>query len=374
MTRVCLVSASHHRNDTRLVERQARSLQSNGFDVTVLLNDGLGEEIKNGIKIVNPSSFWKNRLKIIFFAKKLFLAKAREIDADIYQMQSPECWLLGIELQKNGKKVIYDAEEDLPRHIKEKEWLPFFIRTLVSFFVEKFMLKILAKYDGLISPHLHVIDYLKKINKNVYYVVNFPHLNNFNDFSFSQYNSRSNLMCYTGTVYYYSNQFVILDAIKNIADVKYEIAGHIDHGYLEQLSLHDSFPKFVFHGRLPWDQLKYFYSKFKIGIVVYDYKLNLGWKQGSFGTNKIFEYMESALPFICTDFDLWKAIIDEYDCGICVQPGNEFQIANAINFLLTNPERAYQMGQNGRKAVIEKFNWQSQENVYLDLFHNLNHK
>ena len=45
----------------------------------------------------------------------------------------------------------------------------------------------------------------------------------------------------------------------------------------------------------------------------------MGYKKGTLGNNKIFEYMYYGLPIICTDFDLWKEIIDKYKCGIYVK-------------------------------------------------------
>ena len=84
--------------------------------------------------------------------------------------------------------------------------------------------------------------------------------------------------------------------------------------------------------------------------------------------------MEAGIPFICTDYILWKGIVDIYKCGIYVEPGNVEQITSAIKFLFGNPNVAYEMGQNGRKAVQEKFNWHTQEKIYLDLFLKLNDK
>ncbi len=83
--------------------------------------------------------------------------------------------------------------------------------------------------------------------------------------------------------------------------------------------------------------------------------------------------MEAGLPFICTDYTLWKEIIDEYKCGLYVEPGNVEQIKNAIQYLLDHPKTAFEMGQNGRRAVIERFNWRSQEISYVAMFNKMNH-
>ena len=76
---------------------------------------------------------------------------------------------------------------------------------------------------------------------------------------------------------------------------------------------YNSFIRLKLLGRISHLDLREFYRSSLIGIVIYDYKLNLGYDLGSYGTNKIFEYMEAGLPIICTNFILWKAIVDKYD-------------------------------------------------------------
>lgn len=373
MVKICHVISGYHRTDARVFQRQCKSLKNAGFEVSLLTNDGEPEEVIDGIKVYHTKKYWPSRIKVLLFAKQQFLSSALDIDADIYQMHSPELISLGIALQQKGKKVVYDAHEDLPRHIMEKEWLPVVFRKPISWITEKFMNKSLAKYDGIVSPHTHVVQYLSKINKNVELVANFPIIVSHFAFTEEEYLQRDKIMCYTGTVYSYSNQEVILDAISQIHGVKYEIAGYIDPNHLAELSKHKVFDRVNFLGRIPWAQMQNFYHKTIMGVVIYDYKLNLGYKLGSYGTNKIFEYMEAGLPFICTDYILWKEIIDDYKCGLYVEPGNVDQIKNAIQYLLDHPKIAFEMGQNGRRAVNEKFNWRSQEISYVEMFNKMSH-
>jgi len=75
--------------------------------------------------------------------------------------------------------------------------------------------------------------------------------------------------------------------------------------------------------------------------------------------------MEAGIPYICSDFPKWKEIIDKYNCGVYVNPSNLKEIANAIEFLLTNSEKAEQMGKNGKDAISNIFNWKSEENKII---------
>ena len=86
---------------------------------------------------------------------------------------------------------------------------------------------------------------------------------------------------------------------------------------------------------------------------------------------KMFEYMSAGIPVIASDFALWREIIDEYKCGLCVDPNDIEEIAGAIKWLLDNPQEAQSTGQNGQKAVKEKFNWAKQEQLLLNLYKSL---
>ena len=172
--------------------------------------------------------------------------------------------------------------------------------------------------------------------------------------------------------FWYSNQYELFDAISEIRDIEYHIAGYLVEDLLESLKKIDPHNKLKYYGKVTKPELKKFYDNAMIGYVVYDYKLNLGYNLGSFGTNKIFEYMEAGLPIICTDFILWKEIIEKYDCGICVEPNNSSQIKKAIEFLLNNKEKAYIMGRNGQKAIESEYNWNEEEKKYLAIFRKYN--
>ena len=369
---VCHVISGYYRNDPRIFQRQCKSLRDANFSVCILTNDNQPDEILEGIPIYSSNNFSSSRLRILLFAKKQFLKRAIDIDADIYQMHSPELLSLGLALKKAGKIVIYDAHEDLPMHIIEKEWIPKLLRKPLSFVVENYMNSILLKYHAIISPHSHVIDKLKKINPNTTLITNFAKVMPSKEITLNEYIQRSQVICYSGTVYLHSNQLTILNALKHFSNISYNIAGYCSPHYLKILSKHESYNKLNYIGRLNWADLSGFYNKSRIGIVVIDYKMNLGGKKGTYAVNKIFEYMEAGLPIICSDYVLWQNIIEEFNCGICVEPGNMKQMIEAISYLLDNPYDAYKMGQNGRKAVHQKYNWTSQHEVYIKLFNSLN--
>jgi len=86
---------------------------------------------------------------------------------------------------------------------------------------------------------------------------------------------------------------------------------------------------------------------------------------------KLFEYMSAGIPVVASNFPLWKEIVEGNNCGICVDPLKPKEIADAIRYLLEHSEEAKEMGENGRKAVEEKYNWETESKKLLQIYREL---
>lgn len=368
--KVCHIISGYYRNDARVFYRQCLSLKKN-FEVYILTNDGDPNGLQEGVKVISCTRTALPRWKAILFASRYFYKQAIEIDADVYQLHSPELLPLALKLKKNRKKVIYDAHEDMPAHILEKEWLPKWLRGLVSFFFEKYSIYIYKKIDEIISPHSHVILKMRSsINKGIL-IPNFPLVKHKIGQTELNFISRKNIFCYSGTVYSYSNQEMICEALMYLKNASYKIAGYIEENHKIKILKNEAEEQIEFLGRLNQNDLANFYSNSIAGLVIYDYKLNLGNKVGSYATNKLFEYMEAGLPIICTDYDLWRDIVDRYKCGIYVKPGDTLSLINAMTKIMNDKKSSFEMGQNGRHAVETEFNWKFTEKDYINLYHRI---
>tara|TARA_B100000767_G_scaffold275660_1_gene314121 strand:- start:5745 stop:6857 length:1113 start_codon:yes stop_codon:yes gene_type:complete len=367
---VCHVISGYFRNDARVFKRQCLSLKQAGYEVSILTCDGEPDERLEGVDIFACKYTWSRKFTLLF-AKYQFLKKALEINADVYQLHSPELLPLGVKLKKLGKKVVYDAHEDMGAHILEKEWLPKPIRKVVSLVVTKYMNFAYRRIDEIISPHSHVVEkVIASFDKGVL-VANFPWIKPLDQAKVVPIAERDLILCYAGTVYPYSNQEATLTAISSMPDSVYEVAGHIEDRHKSALLQMPGHHKLKFYDRLNQVDLRKLFLRSLIGIVIYDYKLNLGYKLGSYGTNKLFEYMEAGLPIICTDYILWKEIVDEYNCGVYVQPGDAEALSSAISLINNDRSLATQMGINSRKAAEERFNWETENKKYLSVFESL---
>jgi glycosyltransferase involved in cell wall biosynthesis len=368
--KICHVISGYFRNDARVFLRQCLSLKRAGYDVSILTNDGEPDEVLEGIPIFSCRLHWP-RWKVLTAAKRQFLPEVPRVGADVYQLHSPELLPLAKPLKRLGKAVVYDAHEDLPRHLLEKEWVPGLMRRPLAFAAEHYLRRTLRQIDDVVTPHSHVVDHLQRTVGKGTLVANFPLVGDLPDVTQTEFAARPATICYTGTVYAYSNQEETLDALALLPDVRYRVAGYIDEAHQRALAARPGASQAEYLGRIGRAELRPLYTSCIAGLAIYDYKLNLGYKLGSYGTNKVFEYMEAGLPLIVTDYTLWKDIVDRYECGVCVAPGSVDGIRAAIEYVVSDRERAFRMGQNGRRAVLEEFNWASEEKKYLGVFERL---
>jgi glycosyltransferase involved in cell wall biosynthesis len=86
---------------------------------------------------------------------------------------------------------------------------------------------------------------------------------------------------------------------------------------------------------------------------------------------KLFEYMIAGLPIVSFNLPRLRAIVQEVQCSILVEPGQPEALAEAIQWLLEHPAEAQAMGDRGCPAVLQTYNWNSQAQLLLDLYRRL---
>ena len=87
--------------------------------------------------------------------------------------------------------------------------------------------------------------------------------------------------------------------------------------------------------------------------------------------SKIFEYMAAGLPIIVSDFPLWKEIIQQNKCGLAINPLSPKEIANAVKYLIDNLLESKIMGQRGKKAILDKYNWEKETQQLIAIYKDL---
>ena len=76
----------------------------------------------------------------------------------------------------------------------------------------------------------------------------------------------------------------------------------------------------------------------------------------------------AGVPVLCSNFPLWKEVVEENECGYCVNPFEPKAMALAIEKLVRNEEEAKKMGQNGQSAVEKIYNGSTEAKKLLKIY------
>ena len=366
--KVCHLTSVHPRYDVRIFHKECCSLAKNGYQVTLIVSDSQDDELKEGVTIIDAGVSTKSRVSRMLKTTKAVYREALKIDADIYHFHDPELIPYGLKLKKKGKIVIFDSHEDVPKQIiSTKAYIPFFIRRIISYLYSKYEKRTIRKFDAVITVTPHIVERLEKINPNTIMLTNYPIVTEIKQNT----EIPEKAVCFAGLIAPLWKHTTILDALSLLNDIKYNLAGIIEPEYLKALQQNKCWERVHFVGKIPPNEVFNFMRKSAIGMALCDYTEEVGFNMGTLGNTKLFEYMRAGIPIICTDFILWKQIIDKEKCGICVNPRDIKSIADAIEYILSNPVEAESMGKAGQNAVKEKYNWAAQEKILFDLYRNL---
>jgi len=363
--RICHFTSVHPATDGRIFEKECCSLAKAGYEV-YLVAPNAKTEIKNGVHIVGVSIPNRGRLYRILCGARMIYKKALSLNADIYHFHDPELLIYGLILKRKGKKVIFDSHEDVVNQILQKEYLSIFVR-LVAISYGLYEKYITSRLDAIISVTPHIVERLKQVNSATYQVTNYPIISNVKEYNL---HNECAYMAFAGGISPMWMHDKIIESMSFVSkkNFQYKIAGIISDNYLEKLKSLNSWKNVNYLGILDGKKVKQLYAHAWLGVALLDYVPNVGGHMGTLGNNKIFEMMAAGIPVVCTDFDLWKDIVDKWKCGIYVNPHDLKAIANAINEIIANPILAQTMGNNGIDAIYAEYNWSSQERILLDLY------
>lgn len=359
--KICHITTVHKQNDVRIFHKECTSLAKK-FKTTLLVVNGKTETINNvSIKVVKVR--YRSRISRFLKVSKALYEAALKEDAKIYHFHDPDFLPYAAKLKRNGKMVIYDVHEDLPRQILSKYWIPIIFRKLISRVIEKYENHIAKKLDFICTSTPFIRDRFLKINPETADINNFPIIENFRVTKELNFES----LCYIGGI---TSLRGIKESIiaSKLCKVKINIAGsYSPENYKSELKKLKEWDAVIEHGHVNSQEINKILSNSFAGMVtlkpIVNYIDSL--------PIKMFEYMAAGLPVISSDFPLWKTIVEKNDCGICVDPENPNEIAKAIEFILKNPEKAKKMGQNGRRIVEEKYNWTNEEFKLINIYKKL---
>lgn len=369
-SKVAHLTSVHVRSDTRVLYRECESLVMAGYDVSLIVCDGLGNDIVYGTKIIDVGSYRRNRLLRVGLGTFSIFKTALQSNAEIYHFHDPELIPVGLFLKIKGKRVIFDIHENIGGQIKMKRWLP--LRKMIS--------KLYFVFDIISIKAFHIIlaedSYAKiynKLSKRYVIIKNMPKLTLFDKYIVPRGDKKG--IFYIGVIAKERGIYHVLEALRIIKEkgihFHFHCVGSIGTGDENKIS--DKLTKYgleecvTFYGRLELVKGYQYSKECRVGVAILAPSENY---KESYST-KMFEYMAAGMPVVTSNFPIYKKVVETHACGICVDPFNTQEIARAFEYLMLNDEEANRMGKNGRSAVEKKYNWMIENNKMLNLYEGL---
>ncbi|HET8924043.1 MAG TPA: glycosyltransferase family 4 protein [Candidatus Acidoferrum sp.] len=364
------MTSVHTALDGRIFHKECRSLARAGFQVTIvgavpqsrdLISDGV--HIKS---IHRESSRFARMTRTVWRVYR----EARKQQADIYHFHDPELIPAGLLLRATGRHVIYDIHEDVPKDILSKTYLPVWSRGTIAWLMERLESAVSRHFSGLVAVTPSIAGRFEAPGRRTVVVHNYPHHREIvSQAQGSAWEEREASVGYIGLVSVQRGIREIvqaLDLLSKTTTVRLELAGNQYPEDLcsRELSLHQGWAHVRYHGLLDQPSAFRLLHRVRAGLVLFHPEPN----HVEAMPQKIFEYMGAAIPVIASDFPLWRRVLGDTGCGILVDPSDPHAIARAIEFVLTHPKEAEEMGRRGQSAVLERYNWDIEAKKLVEFY------
>jgi glycosyltransferase involved in cell wall biosynthesis len=369
--KVCVLTSAHPAFDVRIFHKECKSLARAGYHVTLVASAKEDGEY-DGISL-RCLPIWKSRLDRFLYGSLVVYKKALEVDADIYHFHDPELIPIALLLLRvHGKKVIYDIHEDLPRTISYKPYIPRALCGTVSHIVEYVENFASRRFSALVAASPSGRTRFGSVNENLEVVNNYPRIEEIESCAGPRDQNREASMLYVGmriTRARGAEEMVCaMGLLPANLQARLRLVGNWESPELPAaLSKIPGWHRVTFVGPLGRAEVATELRNASAGLVILHPEPNYLTAQPV----KLFEYMCAGIPVITADSQVCREIVGPAQCGLTVNPLDPAAIAGAMEFLLTHPEEAAEMGRRGFQAILDRYSWATEEKTLLRFYSEL---
>ncbi len=357
--KVCHLTSVHPLFDIRIFQKECKALAAAGYDVTFVAPCEC-DEIVDGIKIRAVPKFHSRFSRFTRTVLAVYL-RAVEEQADIYHIHDPELIPVALLLKLQGKKIVYDVHEDVPRQNLSREWLPVWLRVPLAYVTEFAENIAVRAFDEVVGATPLISQRFEALGVNVININNYPPKQGM---VIACAKSKPLKVCYAGAIAFQRGIREMVQAIVK-TDCQLALVGELGPGpMLDELEKTAGWENVILKGYIPHKEVPGFLADCLAGLVIFYPEPNHVNSQPT----KMYEYMAAGLPVIASNFPYWREIIEGLECGLCVDPLIPDELAAAIQWMVNHPDEAKRMGERGRLAVEKKFNWSVEEKKLLALY------
>ena len=373
--------------DTR-VENEIQALASAGHEVHIACfhKEGkpLVEHTENCVihrysvsKLVFKSSVAVLKFPMYFnYWRRIVNALFKEIQFDVIHVHDLPLAKVGYEAKmKYGCRFVLDLHENWPVLLQLSTHTNTFLGRLLSSNSQwiRYEKEMCAKADKLIV----VVDEAKEricalgiASEKVYVVSNTLNLDQFDPIERKGFDTNHFRMLYVGGINYHRGiQYVIkaLSILKsqNI-NVHFDLVGNGSYlNNIEQLIKELQVEDMVtVHGFKHYSQIVDVYESASVALIPH---IKSGHTDNTI-PHKIFQYLYAGIPMIVSNCNPLERIVNETNGGMVYQYDDAVELAEKIAALYNDPSRLNDYVKEGRKAVIEKYNWSVDGKKLCDMY------
>jgi hypothetical protein len=367
--KIVQLSSAHTADDNRIF-KICRSVANAGHDVSFVVPAEQDCQM-DGVAIKAVPAATGRGKRMLFSTVRVYRRAVQEA-GDVYQFHDPELIPVGLALQHlHRKQVVYDVHEDVPQQILGKAYIPALVRKPVAGIYDRFERWAAKRFAAITTANEDIDKRFHDCNGRVLAIHNYAEAEEFGETLNDDSRYRSGLIFHSGAsertafpavlqalALMVSNTPFRLVATANSASESREAAQIADRTLSDRLEL---------LGSIPRAEMIKVLQGCAVSLVLYNEYRN----HSSIRANRFFESLAAGAPVIVPDFPEWRAAVKEIGCGLAVNPNDPQSIANALQFLLSQPRQAAAMGARGRRAWIESFSWTQEKNRLLQLYDEL---
>jgi glycosyltransferase involved in cell wall biosynthesis len=362
--RVCHITTVHPAADTRILHKECVSLRAAGYDVT-LIAPHTEDCTLEGIPVVALRTQARNRLARMARRPPAAYRAAVALGADLYHFHDPELLPYGVGLARHGRRVVYDAHEDIPVQILQKDWLPSLARRPVARAAALVEAATIARIDGVVAVNEEICERLRRHQPKGVVVTNYPRLDEI--VPARTWAERERAACYVGAITRVRGASELVDAMAHV-DGELYLAGVMSPPELRaDLERSPGWDRVRYLGNLDRRLVAQLLARVKVGVV----PLHPIENYVNAYPVKLFEYMAAGIPIVATDVPRWRAVLDAHGCGVSVTARSPRSLATAIAALLDDDDAARAMGERGRRAALTRYSWETQASALVRFYEEL---
>ncbi|HEX7982751.1 MAG TPA: glycosyltransferase [Duganella sp.] len=362
MLEIVHLGAASARDDRRIVDKQCRALAARGHRVTLVVADGRGDAWRGGVRIVDAGP------GALPAAMRRLYRRALALRPDIVQLHHPALLPAGLRLRRHGCKVLYDAGAEPPHDGDAGPGAgDGAARRALAALWRRLERQACRHLDGVIAASPCARDAFLPLNRATVCVNDFPLADECE--AGLAWAERPVRVCHEGALSAMRGVVELVRACELLqSQVRLSLAGDFTEAALAARMLaRPGWRRIDALGRLGRAGIGALRASSRAALITpHATPAALGAPPAI-----LFETMAAGIPVIASDFPLWRNVVDAHACGLCVDPRDPPAIAAAIDYLACHADIARHMGENGRRAVRARYNWQHEAAKLVDYYEHL---